>query len=165
MPRGRAPSPQSNRTDLLSPAPVTTVPGQGYGVAAEQQAAQRTIPTANGPTLTPNAPPAGPGGPASSPPSQGPGPQDLQAMVDAHNGPGNSLALDRPTERPNEPVTAGLPVGPGHGPEGLTGVGAAARENVVQQGTLKNLLTSIASAPGATSALRDLAARATGGVM
>lgn len=33
--------------------------------------------------------------------------------------PGEMGALDRPTERPGEPVTAGLPSGPGPGPEAL----------------------------------------------
>ena len=165
MPRGRAPSPTSNRTDLLKPAAPTAAGGQTYGDRAQQIAAQRAIPIANGPTLTPNAPPAGPGGPQSPPSAGPPGPQDLQAMTDAHNGPGTSLALDRPTERPNEPVTHGLPVGPGAGPEALTGVGAAARDSTVEQGTLQNLLTNMAASPGATSAIRDLAARAQGGAM
>jgi hypothetical protein len=33
--------------------------------------------------------------------------------------PGAMGPLDRPTERPNEPVTAGSPFGPGPGPEAL----------------------------------------------
>lgn len=164
MPRGRAPSPNSNRTDLNVPAPITTAPNQPYGQAAQQQVAQRAIPMAGAPTMPANAPPAGPGGPQSSPPAAGaPGPDQLQAMTIAHNGPGDSLLLDRPTERPNEPVTHGLPSGPGGGPETLTGVGAAAREGAVDQSTLKNLLTNMAAMPGATQAVQDLAARAQGG--
>lgn len=72
--------------------------------------------------------------------------------------------LDRPSERPNEPVTHGLPMGPGGGPEVLDGVGAAARQGAIEQGTLTHLLTSLAAQPGATSAIKDLAARAQGGV-
>lgn len=34
-------------------------------------------------------------------------------------GPGELGPFDRPTERPQEPVTAGLPVGAGPGPEAL----------------------------------------------
>lgn len=79
------------------------------------------------------------------------------AQAQAHNGPGDSMQLDRPTERPNEPVTHGLPGGPGAGPEALTGVGAAARDNSLQQGTLSNLITTLASQPNATSAVRMLA--------
>lgn len=33
-----------------------------------------------------------------------------------------NLSLTRPTERPNEPVTAGIPAGPGPGPEALGNV-------------------------------------------
>lgn len=87
------------------------------------------------------------------------------AMTQAHNGPGNSLNLMRPTERPNEPVTAGLPVGPGPGPESLTGVGAAARQNGIEQGTIQHFLQGLASQPGATSAVKDLASRAMSGVV
>lgn len=32
----------------------------------------------------------------------------------------SALALHRPTDRPQEPVTAGVPVGPGPGPEALS---------------------------------------------
>ena len=143
-------SPRSNRTDLLSPPqPPTAVPGQGYGRATDQLEAQRIAPMSGG--GAPSAP--SPGGP----PQGAPGPQDLLAQAQAHNGPGNSMQLDRPTERPNEPVTHGLPGGPGAGPEALTGVGAAARDNSLQQGTLSNLITTLASQPNATSAVRMLA--------
>lgn len=147
---------QPNRADLTRPT-ATTVPGQGYGEAAQQRAAQQQIPM--GP------PPVGGGGPVGPPgqaPAAPPQMQDVLAAAQAHNGPGNA-PFTRPTERPNEPVTSGLPAGPGPGPESLQGVGAAARDNVVQQGTLKNLLTNLAAAPGATMAIRDLAARAQGG--
>lgn len=77
--------------------------------------------------------------------------------------PGANGPISRPTERPGEPVTAGLPMGPGIGPEGLTGIGAAARQNTIEQGTLTHLLTSLAAQPNATSAIRDLAARAQNG--
>lgn len=141
--------------DLLNPGPeaIKTAPGQTYGEAAQQQLAQRAAPMGA-------APIAGGG-----PPQTASGPPDMASVLaaaQAHNGPGNA-SFTRPTERPNEPVTSGLPAGPGPGPESLQGVGAAARDNVVQQGTLKNLLTNLAAAPGATTAIRDLAARAQGG--
>ncbi len=103
--------------------------------------------------------PPTPPGPGGQPQPQ----QDPMAMAAAHNGPGTSLALDRPTERPNEPVTQGLPVGPGAGPEALTGVGAAARDSSIEQGTLSHLLQSMASQPSATSAIQFLADRAASG--
>jgi hypothetical protein len=46
----------------------------------------------------------------------------------------------------------------------LNGVGAAARQSTIEQGTLAHLLTSLAAQPNATSAIKDLAARAVGGV-
>lgn len=74
----------AQRTDLNMPP--TAVPGQTYGEAGAQLAAQRAVPM--------GAPPP----PAPSTPTVAPG----------QYGP-----LDRPTERPNEPVTAGAPFGPG----------------------------------------------------
>lgn len=73
------------RTDL-NMAP-TAVPGQTYGEAGAQMAAQRAVPM--GAPAAPTAPSA----PTSTPGQYGP--------------------LDRPTERPQEPVTAGAPFGPG----------------------------------------------------
>lgn len=163
MPRGRAPSPNSNRTDLNTPAPATAAPNQAYGERAQQIASQHAIPMAGAPTMPANQPPAGAGGPQSPPSGGPPSPDALQAMTLAHNGPGDSLNLDRPTERPNEPVTQGLPVGPGAGPEALTGVGAAARDSSIEQGTLSHLLQSMASQPSATSAIQFLADRAASG--
>jgi hypothetical protein len=146
---------QPNRADLTRPT-ATTVPGQGYGEAAQQRSAMQAIPLP--------APRLSPGGGSSLSPT-GPSPLGSQPsavagapMVGA-NGP-----LTRPTERPNEPVTHGLPVGPGAGPEALQGVGAAARQGAVEQGTLTHLLTSLAAGPNATSAIKDLAARAQQGV-
>lgn len=73
------------RTDL-NMAP-TAVPGQTYGEAGAQMAAQRAVP------MGAPAAPAAPSAPTSTPGQYGP--------------------LDRPTERPNEPLTAGAPFGPG----------------------------------------------------
>lgn len=138
----------ANRTDLMTPKPepITAAPGQTYGEAAQQQLAQKVAPMGAAP-LAP-----GPG------PQPGPAPvQNLPTMP--------RPALTRPTERPNEPVTAGLPQGPGPGPEALTGIGGAARQSTIEQGTLTHLLTSLAAQPNATSAIKDLAARATSGAM
>lgn len=78
------------------------------------------------------------------------------------NGPG-VLPWLHPSNRPGEPVTAGLPTGPGAGPEALTGVGAIAANGAAEQGTLKNLLGSLAAQPFSSSAIRDLAAVAGAG--
>lgn len=66
--------------------------GQTYGKAKQQMEAQRAVPMARQPTeIMPERPRVRPG--------------DL--------GP-----FGRPTERPNEPITAGVSVGPGPGPAG-----------------------------------------------
>ena len=156
MPRGRAPTPSpgaGNRTDLVNPPPqpISAVPGQDYGLAANQQEAQQIAPMSGGGAPTP----PGPGG-------QPQAPNPLAAAM-GHEGPGASLAIDRPTERPNEPVAHGLPVGPGAGPEALQGVGAVTRDATMEGGTLTHLLASMAAQPSATSAIQYLAGRAASG--
>lgn len=78
-----------NRSDLRNSAklPAKAATGQTYGEAGKQMQAQRAVPMAAPPTPTP------PPQPRVAPGSMGP--------------------LNRPTERPNEPVTAGAPFGPG----------------------------------------------------
>lgn len=73
-----------NRTDLQNTAkklPVTAVPGQTYGQAGAQRAAQQAVPMAS-----------------------------QQAPI---------TPLDAPTQRPEEPVTTGNPLGAGPGAEVL----------------------------------------------
>jgi hypothetical protein len=84
------------RSDLRNPMKklaATAVPGQTYGAAGAQLAAQKAVPMA-----APNAPQAPQPNPNAVPPG-GHGP------------------FDRGTERPLEPVTAGNPLGAGPGPE------------------------------------------------
>ena len=78
----------SNRTDLQNPAAkmaATAAKGQAYGEAGKQIAAQQAVPMG-----------------ASPAPSM---PQGI--------APGSMGALDRMTERPNEPITAGADFGAG----------------------------------------------------
>src|SRR5260221_13585680 len=82
------------RSDLQS-QPVRTAPGQPYGQASAQRAAQQAVPIAGAP-----APATGGGGPA-------PGGRPVPGAAD----------FFRPTERPNEPTTHCRPSGPGAGPE------------------------------------------------
>ena len=42
------------------------------------------------------------------------------------------------------------------GPEGMTGLGAVVNNGMAEQGTLKNLLGSLAQGPLASSAVRSL---------
>lgn len=87
-----------NRTDMnQNRQPVTVASGQPYGARQEQVAAQRALPL-------PAAPPV----PAPPPPAPG-------AL------PGGRGPFTRPTEYPNEPLTAGMSIGPGPGPEALAG--------------------------------------------
>ena len=79
-----------NRTDLQNKAgkiAKSAAKGQAYGKAGEQLESQSVVPM--------GAPPA-----PQAPPVQ----------------PGSLGAFNRPTERPNEPVTAGSSFGPGRTP-------------------------------------------------
>ena len=78
----------SNRTDLQNPAAkmaATAAKGQSYGEAGKQIASQQAVPM--GPSPAPTTP---------------------QGIA-----PGSMGALDRMTERPNEPITAGMDFGAG----------------------------------------------------
>ena len=82
-----------NRTDLNNPAkklPITAVPGQTYGKAGAQRQAQQAVPM-------------------GAPPSPQAPPQQQQQQ------PSPVTPLNAPTERPDEPVTAGNPLGAGPG--------------------------------------------------
>jgi hypothetical protein len=73
-------------------APITPVPGQTYGKAKAQEDAMRVVPipqVAGGGAGTPPVAPAPPGPPVARPNIFG------------------------PTERPDEPITAGAALGPG----------------------------------------------------
>jgi hypothetical protein len=87
----------------VKPLPMQAATGQTYGKHAEQIAAQRAVPMA-GPPSTATAP--APHASAPIRPVQGP-------------LPGQVLPLDAPSTRPNEPLTAGMPLGAGPGPEAL----------------------------------------------
>ena len=144
------------RTDLQSAEPVTVAKSQNYGERAQQQAAQRAVPIA-GPQAAQSAAQAAPQASPSAPPTQPPTPPAQSFPPAPPQGPG-VLPWMHPTARPNEPVTAGLPTGPGPGPESMTGIGAIVANQAAEQGSLKNLLSSLANAPASSSAIRDLAA-------
>jgi hypothetical protein len=136
------------RTDLLTPHPekVTTVPGQEYGKRTAQEQSQRILPLGPGPAPAP-APTGGPVTPQPAPPPP------------AARVPGDRGDWTRPTERPNEPLTTGLPTGPGPGPEGLTGFAAAGYQQAQSaHGTVKSMLQRMAANPVASDVVRTLAA-------
>ncbi len=84
-----------NRSDLRNKAKVAkaAATGQAYGKASEQMRAQSVMPVAAPPTET---------GAATQPVE--------------YARPGTLGAFARPTERPNEPITAGASFGPGATP-------------------------------------------------
>lgn len=80
-----------NRSDLRNPAKKVAKmapTGQTYGQATQQMQAQKAVPMGSAPT-------------------------DVQPQRVA---PGSMGAFNRPTERPDEPVTAGASFGPGRTP-------------------------------------------------
>ena len=85
----------TNRTDMnTNRMPVQSAPSAQYGERAKLDASQQAVPMGSAPEA---APPTGPAPPV----------------------PGASGDFRRPTERPDEPFTTGLPMGPGAGPEAL----------------------------------------------
>lgn len=91
-------------------------PGQAYGESQDQIQAQNVIPL-------PNVANASPATPTAGAPPQAPGVaggNDLSAVLAAASGmvpPQGSLFGG--TNRPGEPITAGMPMGPGPGPEAM----------------------------------------------
>lgn len=104
----------TNRTDLQ--VPMAAASGQQYGRKAEQMAAQRALPVARPSTDAVSVAPAprvgGPGTPSPAP-----------GLL-----PGQVVPLDAPTQRPNEPLTAGLPIGAGPGVEALGALGGGGED-------------------------------------
>lgn len=93
----------TNRSDLNTNRVEFT--GQPYGTRVQQVESQRAVPVQAPPTASvPGA--AG----TAAPQPQGPAPGTLGNLLD-------------PTARPDEPITAGLPIGPGPGPSPATPMG------------------------------------------
>lgn len=112
-------APSANRTDRMA---VQTPTGLPYGEAGQLQAAQQAVPiaaTAPPPSPGPSQPP--PGATSEVPGGSNPPPGGMAAILAAAQAmqPPSGPGLSAPTQRPNEPVTAGLPVGAGPGPEVL----------------------------------------------
>ena len=94
-----------NRSDLTQP--IRAVNNEPYGQKQALLAAQKAIPL-----------PSEQGAAAPSP-SQATMPVGTAAAPGPPVLPGQN-DFTRPTDRPAEPVTAGLPIGPGPGPEALS---------------------------------------------
>lgn len=148
MPRGgrRAGSPggqYSNRTDLAqqqNKVPAMVAPGQPYGARQAELDAQRTLPVASSPVLTP---------PGGSPVPVGAG-GAAQPFAHTSSPMGD---LDRPSERPDEHVMHGNIQGPGGGPDAMPAPAAVAG------GDMSQMLQQVAQHTGdpAISALANTA--------
>lgn len=133
-----------NRSDLNASMPIATTPGQDYGQAAAQQAAQRAIPVAAQPVQGATAAPA---------PSAAPAPQNgsITGRVNptvSSKLPGE-LMFDHPTERSNEPITHGIDAGAGAGSEVMLNHNFAGSEfikNITMGGAPSQALLDIARA-------------------
>lgn len=115
---GQAGKAYPNRTDLNKRLPVQAPPSSQYGERTRLEQAQQAVPMGGNPNPPP--PPQGAVG------SGGPGPGPL---VQA----GGLGPFDRPSANPNEPVTAGVPSGPGPGPEILNRPGAITSDPLTLQ--------------------------------
>jgi hypothetical protein len=144
MPRGGARvgkpgNPYPNRSDLRGgKLPVQTGPSTQYGQAAASAASQKVVPLApppGPPPATGGATPPGGAGPTAPPP-------------------GGFGAFDRPSERPGEPVTAGMDSGPGPGSEALSPTMAAPDPLISGVALLNSLGPHVSPA---VAALRDAA--------
>lgn len=129
-----------NRSDLNGskiPLP-TTAPSAQYGEGAKLQAAQAAVPM--GPSPVANIP-------------QGP-------------LPGAAGPLNRPSERPDEPITAGLPTGAGPGPESLDRGPGFSPDDADKLEWAKYLptLELLANLPSASVATRNFVRRLRGAI-
>lgn len=153
----KQPSPTANRTDVLG----TQAPGQEYGERAQQQAGQNTVP---------DAPPTQSGGPKTILPSAGV-PTGLPKVQPLPGGPspmgpapGEQTPLFAPTERPGEPVTHGVDIGPGAGSSALNAIPIGQVANNMAPGdSATALLASLANRPDAGATIQNLARIAANG--
>jgi hypothetical protein len=135
----------AQRVDLQAGAaavPIQVATGQQYGMATAQREAQRALPIA--------APPP----PATAPPAAG-----GAAPAGRQVPPVQVIPLTDPSKRPGEPVTAGVSIGAGPGPEVL---GLPAENGVEDLALWLPLLEFAASQPGATSQMRNFVRRLRG---
>jgi len=96
--------------------PVTPVDAP-YGEGERALESQRTMPVPAGPPgLPPGSLGAPGGGGGSAPPAVDPRAR-LQAALQAMSAMRPPRGLTAPSERPSEPLTAGMSMGPGGGPE------------------------------------------------
>lgn len=110
----------SRRTDRSPQQKIRTLPDAQYGEASEFNSLQKQAPLANTPK-TPDGAPVAPG--------TQPGSMPLSSVI----------PLNAPTQRPDEPVTAGSNFGPGPGPEALGNASGQAADYSSARSTLQSI--------------------------
>ncbi len=139
---GKVGTAYAQRSDLAgSPQAIKTAPGQAYGMAQQQRDSQAIVPVAGTAVPAPGAP--SPGGQAA------PAPQ----------GPTPGMGFADPTARTGEPITAGMPMGAGPGPESL---GLPDENGVEDLAMYLPMLEFMASQPGASAQTRNFVRRLRG---
>jgi hypothetical protein len=129
------PGRMSRRTDRSPSQKIRELPDAAYGEAQEFNDLQKQSPLAN----DPKAP--APGMQTGAPSGGG---MPLSSVI----------PLSAPTQRPDEPVTAGVNGGPGPGPEAL---GPAMSQRTAQYQSASDLVSQLAAASGSAD-LQALAA-------
>jgi hypothetical protein len=118
----------SKRTDGGAAQVLSAAPDQPYGAVKQQLDSQRIAPMGAATPLPP-VPQPGQGGPAQAP------------QMPQYNG----APFGAPTQRPDEPVTAGADAGPGPGSDVLNAPQAAPQQGT---GAMTNLLQKLSAADG-----------------
>lgn len=133
---------------------VKVAQGLPYGQGEEMAAAQRAIPLPDNRTAPSQAPPMSIGSQGS--PNQnapGPGGNLEQAIAAAAQAPDPLGGLADPTNRPGEPITAGLPVGAGPGPQ-------AVAQSAQQRASVASFFALASEVFGGDPLMADMAQRA-----
>lgn len=116
----------ARRTDRSPVQKIRQLPDAAYGEAKEFNDLQKQAPLDNVPAQDRGA----------AAPAQDAGPQPASMPLS------NVIPLNAPTQRPDEPVTAGAPLGPGPGPEVM---GPAQSMRTAQYQSASDLLSNIAA--------------------
>jgi hypothetical protein len=149
MPRAKKPpvAPYNTGNNAKMPEPT----GRAYGARAEMAAATAAAPVAGG-----SVPPVAPVDPAAQAPAAPPG--DAQLLDAATQYDATGPGLTDPSANPMEPVTAGLPTGPGAGP-GALAMPDMAKADVATWATYLPTLEYLASLPSSTATTRNFVRR------
>jgi hypothetical protein len=130
----------ARRTDRSPSQKIRELPDAQYGEASEFNSLQKQAPLENVPKTGP--------APAPTAPGTQPGGMPLSSVI----------PLNAPTQRPDEPVTAGSNFGPGPGPEALGNAGGQAADYSSARSTLQSIAAA-SNNPEAAALLKMLQTR------